>query len=224
MISPDDDALRPAASSPSRRPLLRFSLRMLFVLMAGVGLVAAIIGQRYRTVQQREQSVSLLDEYAGFVIYDYEHRDEEVPPGPAWARRWLGEHYFAEPSHICLAADESFDDQMLARLRQFPELRRLRLSRAAITDDGLVAIENLERLEMLTLTLADVSDRGMKSIGRMHRLEVLGLADTNVTDAGLRRLHQLKGLKKLYLSGTPTTAAGREAFVAAVPGCEVFFD
>lgn len=89
------------------------------------------------------------------------------------------------------------DNEILAELKNFTNLRRLRLDQNPITDQ---TIEHLKELK---------------------NLEYLNLYGTSVTDQGLESLKTLPKLQKLYLWQTEVTPDGVENFKKARPDIEV---
>ena len=96
------------------------------------------------------------------------------PPGPPWLRKWLGDDFFADATHV------SFYDW-------------------GATDDGLKCLEGLLHLRMLDLNRTEVSDAGLAHIRGLTRLRRLDLGGTNVGDAGLQHLEGLSQLEELNL-------------------------
>jgi hypothetical protein len=94
-------------------------------------------------------------------------------------------------------------DQEMHLLAAFPELRRLNLSTAAITDVGLARIGWLRRLEMLSIRDTGVTDEGLSNVAGFGKLEELFLQHSKVQGAGLSNLKGLKGLRVLRLDGLP---------------------
>jgi hypothetical protein len=86
-------------------------------------------------------------------------------------------------------------------LAAFPELRRLNLSTAEITDEGLAKIRGLHRLEMLSIRDTGVTDAGLTNLAAFTKLQELFLQSSKVRGAGLTNLPALKELRVLRLDG-----------------------
>ena len=90
----------------------------------------------------------------------------------------------------------------------FGQLRKLNLSRTAITDAALSHIQGLVRLESLDLSFTRIGDAGLENLAGLPRLTLLDLSCTKVGDAGLQHLRKLVRLQRLGLWGTATSDAG----------------
>ena len=71
-------------------------------------------------------------------------------------------------------------------------LRRLRLDRTRITDEGVSHLAGLEKLEILNLFGTRVGDGCLVTIEHMPSLQTVYLWDTKVTKAGLDRLRSVR--------------------------------
>src|SRR5262245_8253977 len=71
-----------------------------------------------------------------------------------------------------------------------------------VTDMELALLKVLPDLPRLDLRDAKVTDAGLRLLGKMHKLEALYLWNTLITDDGLVHLKDLKQLHSLNLSGT----------------------
>ena len=87
-------------------------------------------------------------------------------------------------------------------------LKRLDLTGARITDEGLQILAGLDNLEELFLGGTSITDEGLRHLSRLHKLEKLGLRGTKVTDEGLKRLATLPNLAWLLIPETQVTPAG----------------
>lgn len=94
-------------------------------------------------------------------------------------------------------------DKEMHLLRAFPELRRLHLSEAKITDAGLAQIRGLRKLESLSIRDTRVTDAGLTNLAGFTKLEELFLQHAKVQGSGLSNLTQLKELRVLRLDGLP---------------------
>jgi hypothetical protein len=93
------------------------------------------------------------------------------------------------------------------------KLRRLDISGAKITPEGLKALEKLPNLERLSLwNCAKLDDSAAPEIASLPKVTNLDLSYTPTGDATLKKLASLKDLKLLYLTDTKVTPEGVEAF------------
>jgi serine/threonine protein kinase/formylglycine-generating enzyme required for sulfatase activity len=94
----------------------------------------------------------------------------------------------------------SVQDPDLARLRDLPDLRSLRLWNTKVSGDGLAKMTGLTALEELALygchRIDDAALAGLQIFPELSRLD---LGQTSVTDAGLERIARLSKLKLLGL-------------------------
>ena len=202
----------------AKRRWFQYSLRTLLLLV-----LLACIGTSYTAVridrakQEREASEAI-ERVGGLVQYDYQPAQGpfqvQPPPGPAWARKLLGENFFA---HVVGVNLEPFARASLVTDRDMEPLEKLRQLRSLdlagcrrVTGAGLAHIEGLRGLEDLSLTNTAIADAGLVHLHRLSRLRRLNLCGTAVTDAGLEYLQGLAQLEELCLMGTRTTDAGLE--------------
>lgn len=118
------------------------------------------------------------------------------------------------------SSDETGDGSLQA-LEGVPQLRRLLLDAAQVTD--LRPLLSCPRLEVLSLRrCAQLTPEAVGVLARLTHLEVLDLRGCPwVDDAALARLERLDGLRVVLLHGTQVSAAGLDAFRCARPACLV---
>ncbi|MEM7311941.1 MAG: hypothetical protein AAF497_02195 [Planctomycetota bacterium] len=200
---------------------LRFTLRLLLGIILIFGMASAYVRHRIKSSAKTGELIQVLNSYPGRIELSYGWDDSSKPVTPEWARRYVGDYFFANVNGICLRGNENIDDKVIGSVGKFKTLRRFTVSFTSVTDDGLRNFQGLKRLEMLSLTGAPVTDKGMDIIGEMRQLRVLGLCKTNITDKGLKKLHGLDQLEAIVLTKTKTTKAGRDALRAALPNCRI---
>jgi hypothetical protein len=88
--------------------------------------------------------------------------------------------------------------ERMARL-QLPYLRELHIIDAAITDQGLVAIESMTGLRWLNIDKVKIGNVSLVCIRNLENLAGLHLTSTRVTDTGLWKLARMKQLEYLNL-------------------------
>ncbi len=162
------------AESPKRkRRWFQFSLRSLMIFTAIFAVLFGWLGSRFEQKRRQRAAAEAIVKAGGQVNYDYGRVEGKPgywkpaePFGPAWLRTILGENFFSEVDLIyCITAAEN--------LKEFPQLRSLRLLSWGITDE---AVESLK-------TLSELRD--------------LGLIDTKLSDAAVNELHL--ALPKCYI-------------------------
>jgi len=96
----------------------------------------------------------------------------------------------------------------LARLA--PNILRLNLRRAGITDADMKTIATFRNLRQLRVEQNEITDAGARDIATLTQLTNLNLTHTRITDEGLEAVARLPELKTLYVWGTPVTRAAAE--------------
>ena len=111
-------------------------------------------------------------------------------------------------------APNGYDDQMLANIWRWPNLRRISIGDlnvpCEVGDDGLRAIGRCRQLENLDLEHAHdrVTDEGMKHLGNLMVLRVLNLMDSQVGDEAISHFQALTNLRALELSASDISDRG----------------
>ena len=97
-----------------------------------------------------------------------------------------------------------FLDSGLARIKQMPKLRSLRLDRARFSQKGLSEGAQMADLEELYLESTGLSDESLEQIKGLQNLRVLKISDNpRITDKAFLILAELKNLESLDISRTP---------------------
>jgi serine/threonine protein kinase/uncharacterized protein YjbI with pentapeptide repeats len=112
-------------------------------------------------------------------------------------------------------------DDGLKLLSGMSSLRELSLDSTQITGDGLKHLTWMPELTRLDLENTVVGDGGVKALGGISSLKSLNLRGTAVSDAGIEHLHGITGLELINLSGTRATFRGVDALQNALPGCKI---
>jgi len=103
-------------------------------------------------------------------------------------------------------------DLGIAKLAKLKKLRRLDLSGARLTPEGVQMLSALP-LERLSLWASDSLDSGaVSTLARIPTLTSLDLSYTKIDDQALQHLAKLPNLKQLYLTETQVTPEAVEAF------------
>ena len=211
----------------------QYSLRslLLFTLFANLGM--AWLCPLWIAAKRQREAVAALHAAGASVRYDYEVEQlarsraspatrwspaaPPVPPGPAWARRLLGDDFFAHVVDVGFAMPafsthgsepNPITDQCLEHIGKLPRLEVLELGWSRVSDAGLKNLQRLTRLRELDLARTSTTDAGLEHLQRLTQLRELNLAWTKITDVGLPYLGNLTNLEVLDLSGTGVTEAG----------------
>lgn len=99
----------------------------------------------------------------------------------------------------------------ISALPEFPSLRSLSLTGAAIRDEALAPLAKCGGLEILVLDKTKASDKTVKQLSGLTRLRGVSLRDTQVGDDGLAALQQLPDLRDLHIDRTRVSDAGLAA-------------
>jgi len=112
-------------------------------------------------------------------------------------------------------------DQQAELLKQHKSLKELNL-RNALSDRGLQVLKELPNLERVQLYGAGVTDRGIKILSECRRLERLELR-TSPSEAGLKTLAKAPALKALEIAGDHHQFLPRHIveFLREKPDCAV---
>ncbi len=211
-----DEAL--AEKRPQRRRRwLQFSLRTLLAGVLAVSLGMSWLAVRMERVKKQEKAVEVLEQFPCAIEWDFQRSGRpsgtrpKGPPGPAWARKLFGEHFFADVEFVCLAAGDDFTDAEMVHIGELTSLKFLHLGTDGITDAGVAYLRGLRDLEELHLLSCQVSDAGLEHLRGLSHLRELWLRDTQVSDAGLVQLTALGALESLDLDGTGITDAALES-------------
>jgi hypothetical protein len=188
------------AEKPRRRRWIPVSLKLLALLVVGLG----IVGGREAVRMFRQQvAIREIEEAGGTIV-------ETEDGGPDWLRRLLGDQPMEVfDTVVTVDLDKStVTDAGLAKLDALTGLRYLDLAETAVTDTGVAALLPLRELRGINLDETRVSDAALVHLKEFPNLQFVCLCETRVTDAGLAHLASLLNLERIDLSGTQVTDAG----------------
>jgi hypothetical protein len=141
----------------------------------------------------------------------------------------LGPSVSVTPDHIRVlqrlsleefeCATEVTDDTFI-EFALFPEMRRIRLRHAPVTDSALRAVAGLGKLEEFRAGGASVTGPGLVHLEERNGLRVLDLSGAKLTNGVLGPLLGLPELKELRLAGNPITDDGA-VILAQLDGIEI---
>ena len=113
------------------------------------------------------------------------------------------------------------DADLASLVKIGPQILRLNLRRAGLTDGQLKTVGQLPNLRRLRLEGNAIGDAGIAQLAGLKSLRYLNLAGTKVTDSGLMALGGLENLREVYVWQSAVTDAGLKAFRAAHPNIRV---
>jgi hypothetical protein len=194
------------------------SVRGLLLLILVIGLWLGFVANKAR--EQRE-AVAALQEFGGFVHYDWEFTNGPVkvprgntlwkptwgkftPGGRPWApdgmRRAFGDEYFQSIVHVSLYVDIE---------KQIASAKWVNMGTA---DNALRKLATQASVRTLQIGGNQVRDENLVYVGKLTGLEELSIMwGAAVSDKGLAHLSGLKRLRILHLDHSKMTDAGLEA-------------
>lgn len=143
---------------PQRWP--RFRLRTLLLVV--IPLAAAIVSFsiRYEKAARQRQIVDwIINDQRGHAYYDFGWspswtKEHPAPPGPRWAREWLGIDFLSDV-HSVILDNQEIDD--LSPLFELPELKTIAIQIEMRPSADLRSLAKLKRLEGLAIDLGRVA-------------------------------------------------------------------
>lgn len=193
----------PAWRTPNR--WLQISIRTALVLLTVGCVLLAVLVQR---VRNQQLAVERIEQLGGRVRYDWQLRGASrvpnaTPPGPAWLRRSLGEHYFQNVVGVDLDKSAVSDADM-AVIGKLTRVDTLSLNGTGISDAGLAHIRTWRYQRYLGLSTTQVTSAGLRHLEGMP-VDTLILEETKIDNAGLASIYRLPKLQILNLHGTGVT-------------------
>lgn len=116
-------------------------------------------------------------------------------------------------------AAEMTDDAFI-EFALFPEMRRIRLYHAPLTDSALRAVVGLGKLEEFRAVGTSVTGPGLEHLAERKGLKILDLSGAKLSNDSLGPLLGLSALKELRLAGNPITDDGA-AILAQLDAIEI---
>ncbi len=112
----------------------------------------------------------------------------------------------------------------LSRLGELRHLVILNLAKVDVRDEDLRGISSLSQLTRLNLSRARISDTGVLELLKLRALKAIYFADTALSDKGAEILLQFNHLQFVDLSGTYVSEAMREKLKRRFRDLELLFD
>jgi Leucine-rich repeat (LRR) protein len=110
------------------------------------------------------------------------------------------------------------DDDDLRDLELFPEVTRIVVADAEVTDDTVALLGRLPNIEAVDLiSCLDVTDACCAELSKLTKLKSLGLNGCQIGDNGVAQLRVFPSLAELYFGETHITSASLK-YVAKHPG------
>jgi hypothetical protein len=207
---------------------LRYSLRLLFLLLTLLAFLFVWIGTHYRSAKRQRAAVSELQHMGA---------DTTLERGPnnignAVLRLTIGNHAVDRLSAVqftdldltgttldCLHDVEwvsvvafdgcTLDESALTNVVQLPKLQTLYVRYCTIPADAVEVMSECKSIRVLCLYGKNIGDDHICSLRRMPQLANLHLKDSNVSDLSMKHLmHIMPGLRTLDLRFTAITDEG----------------
>jgi hypothetical protein len=204
----------PTMTKPRRR-WLALSVRGMLALVLVLGLW---LGWVVHEARQQRQAVAAVEQFGGWVHYDYEFVPGPVavprgnnlwattwgkltpgrsPWAPTWLRRTLGDEYFRDLAHVSLFVDIQKGEAHADPYNKGP------------ADAVLEKLGSQTGIRTLQIGGQQATDAGMRHVGRMAGLEELIIFPAHeITDAGLAHLGGLKNLRVVLITNSKMTDEG----------------
>jgi hypothetical protein len=202
-----------SANTKSTRPWSRITIRVMMLLVL---IVALLLGRQVNKAREQREAVAAVQNYGGWVHYDYEFVSGKIAPGrgplaPRWLRSLLGDEYFQNVRQVSLVYDDSAGkrldntslracDDLLKQISTLPGLTGLMLIETQATDDGLRHIGKMTDLEELYIWDAKfITDAGVSHLSRLTNLKMVHIGNSNLTDDSLARISSLPKMEEMSL-------------------------
>jgi hypothetical protein len=171
---------------------------LVFVLLVSVGM--SWLAVKLKKARKQREAVEAIERYSGLVFYEHQLDESYTvvrtgnPPGPAFMRKLLGDHFFLTvvQVHTGFRIDCKY-------------------------------VSPLTRLRRLSFGSPQINDADLKWLSGLRQLKQLDLLGTQVTDAGLPHLDTLTNLEYVNLTGTQVTPEGVKKLQEALPDCHIVY-
>jgi Leucine-rich repeat (LRR) protein len=189
---------------------LQFGLRSMLLAAVLLALCAAWLAQRIERARREEAALKTVAACGGYYFFDYELAPDgaqvlaATPPGPAWVRALLGEHFFATVVEVGSHTGEGINEDI-----DLAVLQTCSLAGPEVDDDKLTLLTHCSHLRSLNLCGSyRVTSTGMSCLRGLVDLQELDVSNTGITDAGLEQLHDLSNLERLNLENCRVSSEG----------------
>ena len=118
-----------------------------------------------------------------------------------------------EPTAV-LIRTRAVGNEQLAALAPLKKLKWLHLESDAISDAGLVHLQNLESLSLFSARRTRITGVGFERLRFLPAIDELGLSENPISDAGLKALARAYALGRLDLNDSQVTDEGLQALTA----------
>lgn len=205
-------------STPARRRVYRFGLRIFFVFVTLSGLCLSWLGGNYQRAKRQQSAIQGLASLPLFFKYE-----PVVVPESEWLTNAIGKDFCAKitqvvypSSSVDVVGSRLPNGEMEYLIHDKTTLggRRYRISSEARDvfrrrrrrdwwiDSYLVHLLSLHDLELLDLKSSRISGLGLNYVGRLVSLRTLVLPGNPLTSAEISHLASLSNLEALDLTGT----------------------
>jgi hypothetical protein len=204
-----------SGNNGTARHWARTSIR---VMMLVILIVAVPLAWQVNRAREQREAVDAVQEYGGWVHFDYEFLNGAVIPGcapraPRWLRMMFGDEYFRKVAFVNFDYESSIGkivrnpnvkacDELLKKISGLPGLKKLRMKKTQATDEGLRHIGKMSKLEELYIRDARaVTDKGVSHLSNLAQLKHISISFSNLTNDSLVLLSGLPSIEEVDLQG-----------------------
>jgi len=106
------------------------------------------------------------------------------------------------------------DIETLAQLK--PEIYRLGIGQAKITDKGIQYLSTITSLKSLNIDSTAITDESCPVLAKLNNLRTLSLEKTTISDTCISELVKIKSLTRLFINDTAIDGSGFEHFQSKI--------
>jgi hypothetical protein len=131
----------------------------------------------------------------------------------------LGPFIYTDPDGNLVVGLTGWDRNNYSTLTAYPEVVKLEMANADVSDATLFFIKDCKKIRELDLSRTQVDDDGLAVIAGLPKLEVLHMRGSKVTDAGFKKhLEPLASLKQIDFRDTGVTLDTQKEWKKAQTG------
>jgi hypothetical protein len=198
----------------------QYSLATLLLIVVVMAIPCAWLARDIERARWQRETIAAFERRGGAGEYEIARANFVGPakndPAPTFLASQFGKEFFDDVFELRIPEATSAD---LRAVKHFPELRRLLIYRAKISDADLVQLKGLKQLRVIDLEGAPIGDSGLEHLASLKQLVALFATDTHITDTGLEHLKGLTQLRVVWLPVPPVTRQGIDLLRRALPMC-----
>lgn len=180
--------------SRAGRSLFRFELKTMVVIVTALAISLGLVSQELNREHRKKRNAADIIRLGGNVRYNRRPQNEQTGIINGYLRVFLGDKYFPELESVQLNTQVEED---LDLVLSFPEMTRLSIAGASVTDNALARLSSLTQLQYLGVNDAVLNDTGLKSITELRNLTSLRFGSCSLAGQSLSSLADFPNLKSL---------------------------